>query len=86
MFLPANTPEFSPIENMFGCIKRILKDFEFKHDVKAKNKPKELAKKVASTAYSLEKRYFEGFYKKSLQNMCEFWSNLDRQKFIAEVN
>ena len=33
---PSNTPEFSPIENLFGHIKRTLSDFEFKKEVRGK--------------------------------------------------
>ena len=30
LLTPSNTPEFSPIENMFGYVKRKLQDLEFK--------------------------------------------------------
>ena len=30
IFTPSNTPEFSPIENMFGYVKKKLIDMEFK--------------------------------------------------------
>ena len=30
---PSNTPEFSPIENMFGYVKRKLQDMEFNNEV-----------------------------------------------------
>ena len=30
IFTPSNTPEFSPIENMFGYVKKKLQDMEFK--------------------------------------------------------
>jgi hypothetical protein len=36
LLTPANTPEFSPIENLFGHVKRILSDFEFEKGVKGK--------------------------------------------------
>ena len=29
LLTPSNTPEFSPIENLFGHVKRTLSDFEF---------------------------------------------------------
>lgn len=29
LLTPSNTPEFSPIENMFGYIKKKLQDLEF---------------------------------------------------------
>jgi len=30
LYTPANTPQFSPIENMFGLTKKKLQDIEFK--------------------------------------------------------
>ena len=36
LLTPANTPEFSPIENLFGHVKRTLADFEFEKGVKGK--------------------------------------------------
>ena len=29
LFTPSNTPEFSPVENLFGFVKQKLSDFEF---------------------------------------------------------
>ena len=29
IFTPSNTPEFSPIENMFGYVKKELQDMKF---------------------------------------------------------
>jgi len=34
LLTPSNTPEFSPIENLFGHVKRELKDYENKRGVK----------------------------------------------------
>jgi transposase len=31
LFTPSNTPQFSPIENMFGLIKNRMKDYYFKN-------------------------------------------------------
>ena len=36
LLTPANTPEFSPIENLFGYVKRTLADFEFEKGIKGK--------------------------------------------------
>ena len=36
LLTPANTPEFSPIENLFGHVKRTLADFEFEKGIKGK--------------------------------------------------
>ena len=33
LLTPSNTPEFSPIENMFGYVKRKLQDMEFNNEV-----------------------------------------------------
>ena len=30
LLLPSHTPEFSPIENMFGLIKKHMRDYQFK--------------------------------------------------------
>ena len=30
LLTPSNTPEFSPVENLFGFLKNKLQDFEFK--------------------------------------------------------
>ena len=43
LLTPANTPEFSPIENLFGFVKRKLADFEFDRGEKGKKKHPRLA-------------------------------------------
>ncbi len=30
LLTPANTPEFSPVENMFGLVKKRMRDLKFK--------------------------------------------------------
>jgi len=53
LLLSSNSPEFSPIENMFGCIKRELRDFEFQSKTKYKEKPLKLAVKVSQVIFIL---------------------------------
>ena len=36
LLTPSNTPEFSPIENLFGHVKRTLADFEFEKGIRGK--------------------------------------------------
>ena len=43
LLTPSNTPQFSPIENLFGYVKRKLIDFEFKKGIKGLGKRDELA-------------------------------------------
>lgn len=33
LLTPSNTPEFSPVENLFGYAKKKLKDMEFKNKI-----------------------------------------------------
>lgn len=71
LLTPSNTPEFSPIENMFGYVKRKLQDLEFKSKEQA-------AKLIAEQMFGLKKSIIGGFYKKSLSNMYNFWLSLNR--------
>ena len=75
---------FSPIENLFGYVKRSLKDFTFRY--KVKEKPLKLAKKVSKLMFDAKKTSIEGFYKKTLLNMIHFWLKLDRNKLIKKIN
>ena len=43
LLTPSNTPQFSPIENLFGYLKRKLIDFEFEKGIKGLGKRDELA-------------------------------------------
>jgi hypothetical protein len=74
LLTPSNTPEFSPIENMFGMVKVKLKDYEFK-------KKEALTKEVMRTLFNLSLHNFNGFYKKTLDNMLKYWLYLDRTKW-----
>ena len=77
LLTPSNTPEFSPIENMFGMLKRNLKDFEFKTK-------EELTTQVIQTLFNLKPNNFNGFFKKTLDNILKYWLYLDRSKWTAE--
>lgn len=59
LFTPSNTPEFSPVENMFGLVKKKLQDFEF-------TKVEKVAEAVSKMMFGLKKEYAEGFFKKTL--------------------
>ena len=65
LLTPANTPEFSPIENLFGHVKRTLSDFEFEKGVKGKQKPVRLTLEVMKTMFSVDRYTFEGLFKKT---------------------
>ena len=74
LYTPSNTPEFSPIENMFGMAKVRLKDQEFKTK-------EELTKAVIKTFYSLKPHNINGFFKKTLDNILKYWLYLDRSRW-----
>lgn len=77
LLTPSNTPEFSPIENLFGFAKKKLIDYEYK--------TKEfLVKAVSDLMLGLEEKRFVGFYRKTLNNMMKFWSNLNRKKILKD--
>ncbi len=61
---------------MFGHIKRVLKDFEFPR--KTKDKKERLTHEVLKVIYHIKEYTFDGFFKKTLLNMKQFWLNLDR--------
>ena len=82
LLTPSNTPEFSPIENLFGYVKRKLKDFEFERDIKGQLKRQRLAFEVMKVMFEVKRYTFEGFFKKTLQNMLSFWINLKREKIL----
>ena len=53
LLTPANTPEFSPIENLFGHVKRKLSDFEFEKGKKGKVKRLILAFEVMKVMFEV---------------------------------
>lgn len=62
---------FSPIENMFGFTKQKMKEFIFK-------KREELTMKVITLMFSYTEARIKSFFRKTLSNMVEFWTKLDR--------
>ena len=56
---------------MFGYTKTKMKDFYF-------TTKEELTIKVSSLMFSYKKRRIMSFFRKSLSNMVEFWTKLDR--------
>jgi hypothetical protein len=62
---------------MFGMVKRRLKDYEFKTK-------EELTKTVIDIFYSLKAHNFNGFFRKSLDNILKYWLYLNRNKWNAE--
>ena len=85
LLTPSNTPEFSPIENLFGHVKRKLSDFEFKRGEIGKKKPLRLAFEVMKVMFEVQQYTFEGFFKKTFQNMLSFWINLKREKLLRSL-
>ena len=75
---------FNPVENLFGYVKRTLQDFEFPPRLKAKYKPQALAFEVTKTMFEVNKYTIEGFYKKTLSNMLNFWFKFDREKLLTK--
>ena len=65
LFLPSNSPQFSPIENMFGFVKQKLKDMVFK-------KKEELVLQVVNTMFNLTEQQIHSFYQKTLSNMVRY--------------
>lgn len=55
LFLPSNSPQFSPIENMFGYLKGKLKDMIFKGK-------EDLTFKVVNAMFSLTEQQMHGFF------------------------
>ena len=86
LLTPSNTPEFSPIENLFGHVKRTLSDFEFERGKKGMVKTRILAFEVMKVMFGVKKYTFEGFFKRTLQNMLSFWINLNREKLLRSLD
>lgn len=57
---------------MFGYTKTKLKEFMF-------TQKEELTMKVASLMFEYDKARILSFYRKTLSNMVEFWTKLDRE-------
>ena len=68
---------FSPIENMFGYTKQKLKEFIFKTK-------EELGFKTAELMFSYKTARMMSFYRKTLSNMLEFWTKLDKESLFND--
>ncbi len=78
LFLPAYTPEFSPIESMFGSLKNKLKAKKFSNK-------EELAREISEIAYNMSPREFEGFYRRSMGEMLELCKNDNTKALFPNV-
>ena len=61
-----------------------MSDFEFEKGVKGKQKPPRLTLEVMKVMFSVDRYTFEGFFKKTFQNMLSFWMNLKRDKLLSK--
>jgi len=59
-------------------VKKQLEDFEFPPRTSGKEKRQKLAFEITKVMFDAEKSRYEGFYKKTLNNMVNFWFKLDR--------
>ena len=56
LYTPPGTPQFSPIENMFGALKRKMKDYNF-------YTKEQTAKKVATILFSFKEIAMQKFFR-----------------------
>ena len=60
---------------MFGYTKKMLKNFMFKSK-------EEITMKVAELMFSFDEKRMMSFYRKTLSNMLEFWTKLDKESLL----
>jgi hypothetical protein len=72
------------VENLFGYVKKALQDFEFPPRLKSKYKPQMLAFEVSKKMFEVDKYTIQGFYKKTLSNMLNFWFRFDREQLLRK--
>jgi hypothetical protein len=60
---------------MFGFTKKKLKTYFFKNK-------EELTMKVSELMFSFNKERMMSFYRKTLSNMLEFWTKIDRESLF----
>jgi len=65
MFIPAYTPEFSPIENFFGLLKRKLRETKF-------GTKEALAQAIVDAAFTVPVNLFESCFRHSIAEMRKF--------------
>ena len=64
---------------MFGYTKQKLKEFIFK-------RKEELGFKISELMFSYKTARMMSFYRKTLSNMLEFWTKLDRESLFNDDN
>ncbi len=77
LFLPAYTPEFSAIESLFGRIKVELRDKRYK-------KKEQLAKLIVDIGFKMPSWRIEGFFRRTINDMKEFYESQDWSLIFAE--
>ena len=78
LLLPSNTPQFSPIENMFGYVKGAMKDYVFR-------RKEDTTLEIMRVMFGIDKARMQGYFKKTLQNMLMFWWKLDLDHLKAKI-
>ena len=68
LYIPSTTPEFSPIENLFGKIKQKLRSMEFINK-------EQVASEVSSTMFSMSSYDIGMCFQKSIHNMERFYKD-----------
>jgi len=50
-----------------------------------KNRPLKLAYSVIKTMFGIKEYNLEGFFRKTLNNMLNFWFKLNRDKLLSKI-
>jgi len=75
LFLPASSPEFSAIESLFGRVKVELRDLRYRTK-------EQLAQAIISIAFGMPKRRIEGFFRRTFNDMKEYYDEEDWESFL----
>jgi len=75
LFTPSNSPELSPIENMFSQTKKIIS----KKYLVEKN---EYAHEVTKILFGFKEGEIQKFYRRTFKNILGIWGSLNRQQLI----
>lgn len=75
LFLPAYSPEFSAIESLFGRVKVELRDLKY-------TTKEQLAHAISTISFGMSKSRLEGFYRRTLNDMKEFYDAGDWQSCL----
>ena len=80
MFLPAQSPEYSPIELYFGFLKKILRKISWIDEILPKNRLKRnenrIANLVLSASLSIEPRHFKIFFERCKKKVLRDYHEL----------